>query len=1643
MEAYTAYFGSHPPTLESADEGRHDELEKGSRLEPEALAEAQDKSALHATAKTKASDAQADLLAMFNCSGMVASFAKRYVEGCAGARPILSSLFWLFLFAIVPLIYFPNKDFRMRRLIPFTDAGVKTWAEAVIDDPGIDWFQQLVTNTGESLGRSPFRAALQTRTSEVELHVQFLLYLVYEMTEDVDPDSPSGSIIFREVVSLENTLRALPAWKELCGLAPQGLQSLCDPGLSFGIYKSPTLQASSDDTAPSLLLLDGKGQDVVPYDAAVKLALRHGLQEVFFTPEWTHTPAGSDPSSSKGTFNVFDDEVYRSGPKLFRSAFAFTLPCCTTQTSTAEMGTQVAALKAQWLRFVSEHLAPALADAKQAAESEDLTSFRVWFEAEGLANAEAGLLVRIDATQAASVSAAAAVFAGMLHTGSPFLGPFSAFLAGTSGLFAYTWAGLASSQNELSVMTIAAPPLVLGLALDALWGINTVWASVSSAAGGEASESQALYAAYLAAGRPLLRSFCVALVLFWATIADPGPVQHVGAIMVLWVPATALLGLLVYLPLCAVEGRCNGRCRLRCLSSSQRREPRGRSSSTTSSSGHRQRNRSGLGDSPVPSPRQSPLPANASLAGDACRGKVASSADAVDSRTVRNSMRCVVTSKSLVGAVTRGVQIVGIFRIAVFVLVITLGVLAAHLSEQRVSLGRLLPDDHNQVLGRDAVAKFAPHAALMKHGFWAAPPPRAEQLCRVDNFSANLAPGGGPQDCLLFTCEVDPDRQSGSFVGGAPGCSCYRREKRKCGGGGGPEAVSFQRRVVAEVELNALSLKQAARESIGSRLPSNASLADALLQRSVDESSFHLAMVQSWETGRRVPQRVSWLGSSWMEENTSNTWTCEWEDLCFCGSMACKLSSSMYRSIDGLVLQADDGTKDVAAPPASVGSAGSPTSENMPSIVHIVLGIPRPTTALATPPHWVGGFKAADLQAQRDLYTLCTRIPSEKLRISRTACWFADFRDWLHARDLRFPVLQSRDDAGTWYTQAEGNDTEFHRLALQFADDPSSQTGGGSPADYLWVNDETVRGYYVSFEVELPSNMTNAEILAYRAEWDGYLGSWSAESVEGAKAGCWHDSELWWRGPDRGAYDPDLASYSTKGAWKASQNWWRGPMPGRADPAFPEPEVGRRIAGLILAIIMPGMLALGFRSPAAVIHVQASTMATVGALALFLIGTGGPSLGPLEVSLLFLGCGYSTTYSMQIASVKSTFGMRPIAALKLLEASWNLLLSALAAIGCCLPLLFSRSPAVQRCGHAGVVAVGLALMFALGPVCTTLLTAFRASRRASVLVAAQKSLGRSRSSKPRASSIGQPTPDPSPPLSMAKIGDPGNSPEMPSLPVHLEAAANVPVHLLAASRHSGSSASSPSNASGRGGGDGGGGAMSAGHLEALYTAGGSSALDARFSPRRGGGGGGAGSSNAQRPLAPPVGMYDEIYGSGSIQSEGDPLTVPSEGRGSVVHRDFSFGPHARSSKPVTSERDPGISGCGMPLPSAASTGGGDVGSGGGRKPQAPAASVPSRDSTWSQVTFESVGEEERVPGVGGLSVAQVKTGVSSTGAATQTFVAARPGRAAGAGAAAPSPLSPRALAQSCEGVRAAAPEDRSPELPAASEGPSARTTSRF
>lgn len=1633
MEAYAANFGSHSPTLERADEGRNDELKKGTRPEPEALAEA--------------SDAQADLLAMFNCSGMVASCATRYVEGCAGARPILSSLFWLFLFAIVPLIYLPNKDFRMRRLIPFTDAGVKTWAEAVIDDPGMDWFQQVVTNTGESLGRSPFRAALQTRTSEVELHVQFLLYLVYEMTEDVDPDSPSGSIIFREVVSLERTLRALPAWKELCGLAPKGLQSLCDPGLSFGIYKSPTMQASSDDTAPSLLLLDGKGQDVVPYDAAVTLALRHGLEEVFFTPEWTHTPAGSDPSSSRGTFNVFDDEVFRSGPKLFRSAFAFTLPCCTTQTSTAEMGTQVAALKAQWLRFVSEHLAPALADAKQAAEK-DLTSFRVWFEAEALANAEAGLLVRIDATQAASVSAAAAVFAGMLHTGSPFLGPFSALLAGTSGLFAYTWAGLASSKNELSVMTIAAPPLVLGLALDALWGINTVWASVSSAAGGEASESQALHAAYLAAGRPLLRSFCVALVLFWATIADPGPVQHIGAIMVLWVPATALLGLLVYLPLCAVEGRCNGRCRLRCLSSSQRREPRGRSSSTTSSSGHPQCNRSGLGDSPLPSPRQSPQPANASLAGDACRGKAASPAVAMDSRTVSiqadsgmsltstysgSSGRSAVTSKSLVGAVTRGVQIVGIFRIAVFVLVITLGVLAAHFSDQRVSLGRLLPDDHNQVLGRDAVAKFAPQAALMKHGFWAAPPPREEQLCRVDNFSANLALGGGPQECLLFTCEVDPDRRSTSFVGGAPGCSCYRREKRKCGGGGGPKAVSFQQRVVAEVELNALSLKQAARNSIGSRLPTNASLADALLQRSVDESSFHLAMLQSWETGRRVPQRISWLGASWMEENTSNTWSCEWEDLCFCGSMACKLASSMYRSIDGLVLQADNGPspQDVAAPPASVGSAGSPTSENMTSIVHIVLGIPRPTTALATPPHWVGGFKVADLQAQRDLYTLCTRIPSEKLRISRTACWFADFRDWLHARNLRFPVLQSRDDAGTWYTQAVGNDTEFHRLALQFVDDPSSQTGGRSPADYLWVNDKTVQGYYISFEVELPSNMTNAETLAYRAEWDGYLGSWSAESVESAKAGCWHDSELWWRGPDPGSYDPDLASYSPKGAWKASQNWWRGPMPGRADPAFPEPEVGRRIAGLILAIVMPGMLALGFRSLAAVIHVQASTMATVGALALFLIGTGGPSLGPLEVSLLFLGCGYSTTYSMQIASVRSTFGMRPIAALKLLEASWNLLLSALAAIGCCLPLLLSRSPAVRRCGQAGVVAVGLALIFALGPVCTTLLTAFRVSRRASVLVAAQKSLGHSRSSKPRASSIGQPTPDPSPQLSMAKMGTPGNSPEMPSLPAHL----------LAASRHSGSSASSPSNASGRGGGDGGGGAMSAGHLEALYTAGGSSALDARFTPRRGGGGGGAGSSNAQRPLVPPLGMYEEIYGSGSIQSEGDPPTVPSEGRGSVVHKDFSFGPHARSSKPLTSERDPGISGGGMPLPSAASTGGGDVGSEGGRRPQAPAASVPSRDSTWSQGTFESVGEEERVPGVGGLSLAQVKTGVSSTGAATQTFVAARPGRPAGA--AAPSPLSPRALAPCCAGVRAAAPEDRRPELPAASEGPSARTTSRF
>lgn len=601
----------------------------------------------------------------------------------------------------------------------------------------------------------------------------------------------------------------------------------------------------------------------------------------------------------------------------------------------------------------------------------------------------------------------------------------------------------------------------------------------------------------------------------------------------------------------------------------------------------------------------------------------------------------------------------------------------------KAGMPSMFPENHNQNAGAKVMDLFDKEDDSFPKTF--AYPSNTEAVCDERDFNQS--------SCALYWCTVIENLQDAPYdfeaeqvvvaPSGPTTCTCSRRNRAPSECENTDEALfPATQRFVSPWELDSVQLKLATKAYLGSPDVGGAQgvSIEGAANTDVQVEAKPPIMLQRWVTGVVNLGYVYDTSVEMTKNSTVAGSVCGWEDLCFCGSVACEPRSNAaeqrWESIPDVFIREPD--RRLAMYESTMRRRVVPKSKRGKVRVSFGLKVARTMpwlkeTSDADSWRFLSTFDLRDPWAQRNLYTFCEGLNPEhadakiaalarKLKSATTWCWMEDFREWSQRKNYRWPSLPA----------------DFDALADEYMIDGTQPTRGDR---YVWREGGRVRAVYVSIEVNSAANVGAFHGLIQKATWDLYVDAWNSASV--AKA---------------------------QGAVHVSATW----VNAEAEVALINSTV--QTLAILIGLAFVGMLVFT-RSLALSILVVITTVCVVFGLLFFIVCMMGWVFGLIEVIAIIYFVGYAVTYSLHVAHKYA--GTAPLeleppppdgtvsnsnAETRLRRASYALKAIAGAAFGSAMTtagtsafLCFCTLTIFTKLGGMCLVVTVLSIFFALGP----------------------------------------------------------------------------------------------------------------------------------------------------------------------------------------------------------------------------------------------------------------------------------------------------------------------------------------------------------
>lgn len=402
-----------------------------------------------------------------------------------------------------------------------------------------DFSSFMKTDVKSSKVRDGFEAALNARYENGRrlyqiLYKDFHIYVAYEL-------KPGFKLFDKAVVTqmaaFERRLTGLAGWGEFCNLPEVVERQFCELGVSLANYAKPSLDIVDGAITPTALTLDGEGDDPVPLETTLTMLRQHDVMGLVF-------PKAIDPQAPEEATSV-------------RSMFRFKLRCCTSLDSMSFQRQQVQKFREAFEKFVEESALPVL----QEASEDTALPFRIFYDGDGFEAMEVMQTLMSDVALAYG-SMAFVLFYVVLHTRSIFLSIMGLLLVLLAVPLSYVLFAVLSGTTTMSIASFLSLFLVIGLGSDVIFVYTDFWRDSERRMDSEAD--RLVWTSYYA-GKASLATTSTTALSFFANLASVlRPLREFGMFMGLCVMMVWVLISFVFLPLCAIDDRMCGRCRLRC-----------------------------------------------------------------------------------------------------------------------------------------------------------------------------------------------------------------------------------------------------------------------------------------------------------------------------------------------------------------------------------------------------------------------------------------------------------------------------------------------------------------------------------------------------------------------------------------------------------------------------------------------------------------------------------------------------------------------------------------------------------------------------------------------------------------------------------------------------------------------------------------------------------------------------------------------------------------------------------------------------------------------------------------------------------------------------------------------------------------------
>lgn len=860
---------------------------------------------------------------------------------------------------------------------------------------------------------------------------------------------------------------------------------------------------------------------------------------------------------------------------MIRSVYRFKWYCCTSLDTKAQQTKILTEMRTIWNDFIDTTAFPLIQDATQRVKN-DGGVISIYYSGNDISSKEIWSTLLHD-LMFAFLSALFVLLYLMWHTGSILLGFVGLIIIMSSILLAYVSTAVLTGTTKLSLASCLSVFIVVGLGSDVVFVYSDFWRASKTKRRGYASR---LTWTLRHAGKCSLATSATTAVSFFANLVSVlKPLREFGFFMGLCIMIVWVLLTLLFVPLCLIDEYYFARC-YACW--------------------HR-------GVKSV---------------------KNTTTKDPCVQMTIKWLRPCIPAGlDSFVRQLQR-------WRIITFLLPLALAIGGLAWSilivEIDVGIPNIFPKGHNQNRGKEVFSLFQDSSTVFSANWHTYTPTRVD-VCSTQMFhdvdSVYLARDWAPSNCdYLFWCEANPDEPK-SEVGT---CKCWRKSSpaSQCRG---RRTSRVSARFVAHRPLEWGEVTQ----NIGDYFDSLPGMSFPASKRGSmrSESGFAPLLTEEWERGSKETKVMHEVFAEVEYNNTDPAALCDWEEVCFCDSYACKMPSKEWTKVieplgmprlndtaterrlqplgdddtshkdfskdedqndeeqslvPSLSLRGDDRSgRRLASCPDQTITFTPRLSPSKRLTVDVIFGIEvTGGTSWLGEPDMDSSWDFMEMHqvyqpwAQRNLYSFCKDLP-DNLRVVEKRCWIADFKCYVEDRGFRFP-LQAQDFRETvtrWLQSGDG-------YAL---------TGLVPSKEYLWIREDEIKASWFKFRTDFSYLSGTSDAIEYQRLWDNYLIQWNMQASIYGK-GAWHTSSLWVRAEAQSALL--MSTIAT--------------------------------VGIILILAFLGML-IFTGDPLLSCLVVLATLGVIFGLFWFISVFMAWPIGPIEVIALIVFIGYAVTYSLHIA----------------------------------------------------------------------------------------------------------------------------------------------------------------------------------------------------------------------------------------------------------------------------------------------------------------------------------------------------------------------------------------------------------------------------